>query len=49
MKQTVLLTGATDYIDCRLEKALREHTDLRLRLLVRNAKKLTSKTRQYRK
>lgn len=45
MKQTVLLTGATGYIGRRLEKVLRE--DIALRLLVRNTKKLTSKTLQH--
>ncbi len=43
---TVLLTGATGYIGRRLEKVLREQKGLQLRLLVRNAKKLTSKTCQ---
>lgn len=45
--QTVLLTGATGYIGRRLEKALRDRGDLRLRLLVRNTRKLTDKTRQH--
>ena len=44
MKPTVLLTGATGYIGRRLEKVLRERDDLSLRLLVRNARKLTAKT-----
>ena len=44
--QTILLTGATGYIGRRLERALRQRDDLRLRLLVRNARKLTAKTRQ---
>ena len=35
---TILLTGATGYIGRRLERALRERPDLRLRLLVRNAR-----------
>ncbi|MBM9538010.1 SDR family oxidoreductase [Desulfobulbus alkaliphilus] len=43
----VLLTGATGYIGRRLEKVLREREDLRLRLLVRNTRKLTEKTRQH--
>lgn len=47
MQRTVLLTGATGYIGRRLEKALREDDTLTLRLLVRNAKKLTPKTRQH--
>ena len=42
---TVLLTGATGYIGRRLEKILREQPDVQLRLLVRNARKLTAKTR----
>jgi uncharacterized protein YbjT (DUF2867 family) len=41
---TVLLTGATGYIGRRLEKTLRERDDVSLRLLVRNARKLTAKT-----
>ena len=41
----VLLTGATGYIGRRLEKVLREQPDVQLRLLVRNARKLTAKTR----
>jgi len=45
MKRVVLLTGSTGYIGRRLEKVLRERQDLCLRLLVRNAKKLTAKTR----
>jgi uncharacterized protein YbjT (DUF2867 family) len=44
---TVLLTGATGYIGRRLEKNLREREDVSLRLLVRNARKLTAKTRQH--
>lgn len=44
MKPTVLLTGSTGYIGRRLEKVLRERDDLSLRLLVRNARKLTTKT-----
>lgn len=44
---TVLLTGATGYIGRRLEKVLREQEDVSLRLLVRNARKLTAKTRQH--
>ncbi len=47
MKRAVLLTGATGYIGRRLEKVLRENEALALRLLVRNAKKLTPKTRQH--
>jgi len=47
LKQTVLLTGATGYIGRRLEKVLREREDITLRLLVRNTKKLTSKTLQH--
>jgi uncharacterized protein YbjT (DUF2867 family) len=44
---TVLLTGATGYIGRRLEKTLRGRTDVSLRLLVRNAQKLTARTRQH--
>jgi len=44
---TILLTGATGYIGRRLEKTLREQDNLHLRLLVRNARKLTEKTRQH--
>lgn len=44
---TVLLTGATGYIGRRLEKSLRERDDVSLRLLVRNARKLSAKTRQH--
>ena len=44
---TVLLTGATGYIGRRLEKKLREDDRITLRLLVRNAKKLSSKTRSH--
>ena len=44
---TILLTGATGYIGRRLERALRTRQDLRLRLLVRNARKLTPKTRLH--
>jgi uncharacterized protein YbjT (DUF2867 family) len=47
MARTVLLTGATGYIGRRLEKILREREDIALRLLVRNANKLTSKTRHH--
>jgi len=46
MNRTVLLTGATGYIGRRLEMALRGRAELSLRLLVRNAKKLTIQTRQ---
>ncbi|MBV5317358.1 MAG: SDR family oxidoreductase [Desulfobulbaceae bacterium] len=45
--QRVLLTGATGYIGRRLERAIRERNDISLRLLVRNAKKLTAKTRRH--
>ncbi|MDD2464534.1 MAG: SDR family oxidoreductase [Desulfobulbus sp.] len=45
--RTVLLTGATGYIGRRLEKILRENDNISLRLLVRNAKKLSSKTHQH--
>lgn len=41
----VLLTGATGYIGRRLEKVLRDQPEVQLRLLVRNARKLTAKTR----
>lgn len=44
---TVLLTGATGYIGRRLERALRENARISLRLLVRNARKLTAKTRLH--
>lgn len=44
---TVLLTGATGYIGRRLEKMLRERDDITLRLLVRNARKLTAKTSRH--
>ena len=47
MKQTVLLSGAAGYIGRRLEKVLREREDIALRLLVRNARMLTSKTLQH--
>jgi len=43
---TVLLTGATGYIGRRLEKILRQRQDISLRLLVRNAKKLSGTTLQ---
>lgn len=42
----ILLTGSTGYIGRRLEQALRERQGISLRLLVRNAKKLTTKTCQ---
>lgn len=45
--QTVLLTGATGYIGRRLERVLRQREDICLRLLVRNAKKLTARTRSH--
>ena len=44
---TILLTGATGYIGRRLERALRARQDLHLRLLVRNARKLTARTRLH--
>jgi uncharacterized protein YbjT (DUF2867 family) len=44
--QTVLLTGATGYIGRRLEKILRANEQISLRLLVRNTKKISSKTLQ---
>ncbi|MGD9948705.1 MAG: SDR family oxidoreductase [Desulfobulbus sp.] len=44
---TVLLTGATGYIGRRLEKILRENAHISLRLLVRNAKKLSDKTLKH--
>lgn len=43
---TILLTGATGYIGRRLEKILRQRQQITLRLLVRNAKKLSTATRQ---
>ncbi len=44
---TVLLTGATGYIGRRLERLLREREGINLRLLVRNARKLSSRTCQH--
>ncbi|WP_310600431.1 SDR family oxidoreductase [Desulfobulbus sp.] len=46
MRPTVLLTGATGYIGRRLEKALRGHKGIALRLLVRDARKLADTARQ---
>lgn len=44
---TVLLTGATGYIGRRLERLLREREGINLRLLVRNARKLSGRTCQH--